>query len=97
MSQGMLSRAEVLNYLGCDSKALDRLIQKKRLTLYKIGGEYERFDKEEVIRIRLKTPVKATGPHRSLKEKVFDFWHYNNFYIVTFFVLAALTYYFFRK
>jgi hypothetical protein len=97
MPQGMLSRTEVLNYLGCDSKAIDRLIRKKQLTLYKIGGQYERFDKEEVIRIRLKTPLKAPRPNRTLKEQVIDFWHYNNFYIVTFAVLTGIIFYFFRK
>ena len=94
----MLNRSEVLNYLACDSKTLDRLIQKKQLTLYKIGGEFERFDKEEVIRLRLKHPPKAPqSVTRSMGDKVLDFWHYNNFYIITFGVLISLIVYFFKK
>ena len=93
----MLNRSEVMNYLACDSKTLDHLIQKKNLTLYRIGGQFERFDKEEVIRLRLKVPQKATKSNRSFGEKLLDFWSYNNFYIVTFVVLVGLIYYFFRK
>jgi len=97
MSQGMLNRSEVLNYLGCDSKALNRHIKKKELTVYKIGGEFERFNRDEVIRVRLKNPPRGPKSDRSLAEHLKDFWHYNNFYIITSVVLVSLIFYFFRK
>lgn len=92
-----MNRSEVLNYLSCDPKALARFIKRKELTVYKIGGEFERFNKEEVIRIRLKTPAKALKSNRSLREQLVDFWTYNNFYIITSAVLASLIFYFFRR
>ena len=92
----MLSRAEVLNYLGCDSKTLSRLIAKKELTLYKIGGAFERFNKEEVVRYRLKHPVRVKKvSSRGLFEKAYDVWRYNNFYIVTFIILLLLLFFFY--
>ena len=62
MPQGLLTRAEAMNYLGCDSSHLNRLIQKKGLNLYKIGGEFERFSKEEVLRIKRKGSIKIKKP-----------------------------------
>ena len=93
----MMNRSEVLNYLSCDPKALARYIKRKELTVYKVGGQFERFNKEEVIRIRLKTPAKTPKSNRSFKEQHVDFWTYNNFYIVTSVVLASLIFYFFRS
>ncbi len=92
-----MNRSEVLNYLGCDPKALARFIKRKKLTVYKVGGEFGRFSKEEVIRIRLKTPAKGPKSNRSLKEQLVDFWTYNNFYIITSAVLVSLIFYFFRS
>ena len=99
MPQGLLTRTEVVNYLGCDSKTLASLINKKQLTLYKVGGQYERFNKDEVVRLKLSglkaKPKRTSG--RGAGDKVLDFWRYNNFYIVTVLILAAVVYYFFFR
>lgn len=96
MPQGLLNRAEVINYLGCDSKTLNKLIKKKKIALYKIAGQYERFNKDEIVRLRQAGGLKPKKPvSRGVGDRIIDFWQYNNFYIVTFVILAAVIYYFF--
>jgi hypothetical protein len=96
MPQGLLNRTEVMNYLGCDSKLINQLIRKKKLTLYKIAGQYERFNKEEVVRFRLSGEVKPKKiSDRGVGDRIIDFWQYNNFYIITVLLLATVIYFFF--
>jgi len=99
MPRGLLNRSEVLNYLACDEPTLRRYIKSKRITLYKIGGKFERFDKAEVVRLKPAIPQKKELSSRQFGERVGDFWRYNNFYIITFSFLAALIliFYFYRS
>ena len=99
MPRGLLNQSEVLNYLACDEATLHRHIKSKRLTLYKIGGKFERFDKAEVVALKPAIPQKKKVSSRQIGDRVGDFWRYNNFYIITFSFLAALIliFYFYRS
>ena len=100
MAQGFLTRAEVLNYLGSDPETLEGFIRSRRLKVFKIGGQFERFSKEEVVALKSSlSPRKLIHPgrHRDFFDLVVDFWHYNNFYIVISLVLAAIIYFLFVR
>ena len=92
---GLLTRAEVVTHLGCDPKTLNQLIRKKQVTLYKIGGEYERFNREEVLHLKQAGFKQSEKKENRFFGHVLDFWQYNNFYIVTSLVLVGAIYYFF--
>jgi len=95
MPQGLLSRTEVMNYLGCDDASLEDLIQSQKLARYKIAGEYERFSKTDVIGLKRTLGAKTEKRGRGAEERIWDFWQYNNFYIITSLVLSVAVYYFF--
>ena len=84
-----------MNYLGCDNASLEDLIQSQKLARYKIAGEYERFSKADVISLKRTLGAKTEKKGRGTGEWVWDFWQYNNFYIITSLVLSVAVYYFF--
>ncbi len=95
----MLSVEEVKNFLESDQKRLEDLIKQGKLHAYKIGGTYLRFRKEEVLNLRseaAKKNPKAKNPGAFLS-KLYDFWRFNNFYIVSLLIVGALTFLVFRS
>ena len=84
-----------MNYLGCDNASLEDLIQSQKLSRYKIAGEYERFSKSDVISLKRTLGGKTEKKGRGVGEWAWDFWQYNNFYIITSLVLSVAVYYFF--
>ncbi|OQA56780.1 MAG: hypothetical protein BWY42_00811 [Candidatus Omnitrophica bacterium ADurb.Bin277] len=94
----MLTLDEVKNYLDIGQPELEKLIRNDLLHAYKVGGVYLRFRKEEVLNLKLDVlpKKKKTGPRVSVWHKVVDFWRFNNFYILSLFVIIGLLYWFLR-
>ena len=87
----LLSSEEVRHLLEIDQKNLDRLIEQDRLSVYKIGGSYLRFRKEEVLGVKRdfeKAQVKSSSIPWSSRAR--DFWRFNNFYILSLLLIAVL-------
>ncbi len=95
----MLTLDEVKKYLEIEQDELERLIKENMLHAYKIGGVYLRFRKEEVLNLKYDVLLKAkkSGMQMSFAHKILDFWRFNNFYILSFFVILALFYWFLRS
>jgi excisionase family DNA binding protein len=92
----MLTLDEVKNFLGVEQQVIERFIQDEVLHAYKIGGVYIRFRKEEVLGLKYDVLLKkkkgaASG---SFGQRVWDFWRFNNFYIISVLIIAALAYWF---
>jgi len=94
----MLTLDEVKNYLEVEQQVLEKFIQDGALHAYKIGGVYIRFRKEEVLSLKYDVLLKKnkTGPAISFGQRLWNFWRFNNFYIVSVFIIAALVYWFLR-
>lgn len=92
----MLTLDEVRNYLEVEQQEIEKFIRDGMLHAYKIGGVYIRFRKEEVLSLKYDVLLKKKkDPHTvSFGQKTWDFWRFNNFYILSTLVIAALAYWF---
>jgi hypothetical protein len=92
----MLTLDEVKNFLEVEQQVIEQYIKDELLHAYKIGGVYIRFRKEEVLGLKYDVLLKkkkgaASG---SFGQRLWDFWRFNNFYIISVLIIAALAYWF---
>ena len=101
---GSLTRAAEI--LELSQQDVHRLIQDRKLTAFKIGDAYLRFQKDQVYSLEAKNRINAelfpeermmhhnvsTIKKATIVEKVRDYFYFNDFYILSFLVLAALLY-----
>ncbi len=94
----MLTLDEVKNYLEVEQQVLEKYIQDGVLHAYKIGGVYIRFRKEEVLSLKYDVLLKQkkNGPSVSFGQKLWNFWRFNNFYLISVLIIAVLIYWFLR-
>lgn len=94
----MLTLDEVKNYLEVEQQEVERFIRNGALHAYKIGGVYIRFRKEEVLSLKYDVILKKKkiGPSISFGQRLWDFWRFNNFYILSILIIAVLAYWFLR-
>ena len=92
----MLTLEEVKNFLDIEQAQIEKFLQDGKLRAYKIGGTYIRFRKEEVLNLRFEImPQKTKLPKKaSVGGRVLEFWRFNNFYILSILIVAALVAYF---
>jgi len=92
MKEKLITLREVSEGLGILEKEVIDLAHKKKIPSYLIGGEFLRFPKEEISQLRAKIQkeynVLVQSP--SIREKVSTFLYFNDFYILSFLVIAAL-------
>lgn len=94
----MLTLEEVRNFLEIEQIQIEKFLQDGKLKAYKIGGTYIRFRKEEVLNLRFEMmPQKTKLPKRnSFGGNLAEFWRFNNFYILSILVVAAIVTYFLK-
>ena len=92
----MLTLDEVKNFLEVEQQVIEKFIRDGALQAYKIGGVYIRFRKEEVLHLKYDVLLKkkTAGPSVSAGQRLWDFWRFNNFYIVSALIIVALAYWF---
>ena len=92
----MLTFDEVKNYLAVEQQVIEKFIRDGALHAYKIGGVYIRFRKEEVLSLKYDVLLKKkkTGADVSFGQRLWDLWRFNNFYIISILIIAALAYWF---
>jgi hypothetical protein len=82
MADGMLSLNEVMQFLDLDKEGVEKLVQEDKLTAYKIGGVYLRFRKDQVMDAKAELSIRKRKKSY-VRERIADFWDFNNFYILT--------------
>ena len=92
----MLTLDEVKNFLEVEQKVIEQFIRDEVLHAYKIGGVYIRFRKEEVLSLKYDVLLKKkpAGASVSFGQQLWNFWRFNNFYLVSLLIIAALAYWF---
>jgi hypothetical protein len=86
----MLTVEEVKRFLEIDEKQLEKYLRQGRLHAYKIGGSYLRFRKDEALNLRHEIVPGGTKNRNSLLSRIGDFWHFNNFYIISILIVIAI-------
>ncbi|MEI7752377.1 MAG: helix-turn-helix domain-containing protein [Candidatus Omnitrophota bacterium] len=92
----MLTLDEVKNFLEVEQQVIEKFIQDDVLHAYKIGGVYIRFRKEEVLGLKYDVLLKKknTETSGSFEQQLWNFWRFNNFYIISVLIILALAYWF---
>ena len=89
MVDELLSLEEVRQYLNLNQREIQSLIDRGRLDAFRLGGAYLRFRKGQVV--DLKTRLRRYPFSIAFAiERLQEFWRFNNFYIVSLVVIAAL-------
>ncbi|MCM8782909.1 MAG: helix-turn-helix domain-containing protein [Candidatus Omnitrophica bacterium] len=89
----LLTVREVAQLLNLTEKEVIEEVEKGNLVAYKVAGVYlrfrrsdiEEFKKEKVKSGKLPPPLKIT-----LKERISDFFYFNDFYIFSFIIILWL-------
>jgi len=65
MSEKLMTVRELSEYLGISERAIFKLVEKRVLVAYKIGGELLRFRKEQIDAIRPEIESRVTEEDRT--------------------------------
>lgn len=94
MINKLLNEKEAAEYLGISQSQLENMVRKKKLSAYKIGGEFLRFDPKELDRfkaVRLNNiPAAKVRVRHPLSNRVKDYLYYNDFYIIVAILILIL-------
>ena len=92
MSEKLITVREASLELGISEKKIIELADKNSIPSYRLGGEFLRFRKEEILRLRtiVRKDLDITDEKVSTREFLYDFFYFNDFYIASFMIIAFL-------
>jgi len=98
MTEKLLTVRDVALFLGITEREVLDLADEGTIPAYKIGGVYLRFKREQVedFRKKMHSPKSAGLQRFSIKDKVIDFFYFNDFYILSLIVIVLMIYIIFR-
>ncbi|UCC95100.1 MAG: helix-turn-helix domain-containing protein [Candidatus Omnitrophota bacterium] len=92
MKDKLLNTREVSHILGLSEKEIIDLANSGLIPHFQLGGEFLRFKREDILKIKEDIKKKYSLPyvksHR--KEKIKEFFYFNDFYIVATVVIIVL-------
>lgn len=85
MQEKLFTTREVSHTLGISEKDVIDLANKNLIPHFKVAGEFLRFRKEDVLRIKPVIKKKYNLPEKNYRflEKVREFIYFNDFYLVS--------------
>lgn len=90
----LLNVRDVSIILGVSEKEVLDLAEKGAMPAYKIGGVYLRFKREQVQEfkksMRPLSSKSAASQEYPLKDKVSDFFYFNDFYILSILIILLI-------
>lgn len=92
MQEKLFTTREVSHTLGISEKEVINLADKNIIPHFKVAGEFLRFKKEDVLRVRSAIKKKyniSERKDRSL-ERVREFIYFNDFYLVSVMIIIIL-------
>ena len=89
-----MSVRETAQLLGISEKKVMDLIESRKLTAYRIANQFLRLKQSEVMSLRHSGSVtRETSDYPfTARERVQDFFYFNDFYLITSFVVLVLLY-----
>jgi excisionase family DNA binding protein len=98
MSEKFISVRDAAQILGVSEKRVIDLVDEGKITAYKIGGQFLRLNNEEIQGLKDSRLVEAENlQHKyTFRERLWDTFYYNDFYIASLLVIAALIYLIFK-
>jgi len=94
----LLTTREVSRLLGISEKELIEMTKRGDIPHYKVAGEFLRFRKPEIFKIKdeIQRKFNCARPQTSLGERVREFFYFNDFYILSGAVITVLLWYIFK-
>ncbi len=90
----LLTIRDVSLILGISEKEVIELSESGAIPAYKIGGVYLRFKRQQIEEYRKKHQIPllkhAENKNYSFVDRVNDFFYFNDFYILSFILIALL-------
>lgn len=98
MMKRFLTSKEAAHYLGLKEDELHDLVDKGKISSYKIGGIYTRFKVDDLNYYRRKIPRKARAKKEGggFSDNVKDFFYFNDFYIFSIVAIIVILYFIFK-
>ncbi|MBF0489888.1 MAG: helix-turn-helix domain-containing protein [Candidatus Omnitrophica bacterium] len=98
MSSGQyITVREAAQVLGVSEKKITDLIEAGKLQAYKIADQFLRLKRNEVMQMRSSGEVVSENVKHdyTYAERLKDFFYFNDFYIVSFVIIAVLLFFIF--
>jgi len=92
MKDKLLSTREVSHILGISEKDIIELANLRHIPHFKVAGEFLRFRRDDVLKIKPAIRKKYNIPERKNRhtENIGEFFYFNDFYILTAVIIIAL-------
>jgi len=92
MKEKLLTTREISHIVGISEKELIDLANANRIPHYKVAGEFLRFKKEDVARIKpiIKKKYNVTEKKYHYIERMREFFYFKDFYIISTAVIVFL-------
>jgi len=93
----LLTVRDVSIMLGLNEKEVLDLAESGAIPAYKIGGVYLRFKKDQMEEYRKKFRGQQHAQRKfSARDRVFDFFYFGDFYIISAIVIIVVLYFIFK-
>jgi excisionase family DNA binding protein len=92
MEEKLITTREASQLLGISEQDVLSLITSGQLNCIKVGGEYIRFRKKDIISIKdvVRKKYQAVSGNSRLHENIREFFHFYDFYIISVSIIVAL-------
>lgn len=94
MKEKLFTIRETSHYLGITERQVIELSENGLIPAYKVGGIYLRFKKDQLdlVKDKIKPAQEEDSLEYSLKDRLSDFFYYNDFYIFSLLAISSLIY-----
>ena len=89
-TEKLLTLEETARRLGVPSDDVEALIRKGTLTAFRLGGSLLRIRLKDLEALESRLPPQRSPMPASRWDRIFDFFHFNDFYLIAFLVVLIL-------
>jgi len=92
MSEKLVCVRDAAQLLGILEKEVIELGEQGIIPCYKVGGEFYRFKKQDIIKAKeeVRRMFNVNQQQFSLRERISDFLYFNSFYLISCMMIVAL-------
>ncbi len=92
MKEKLITVRESSQILGILEKDVIDLAKKGKIPSYYVGREFLRFPKEDILNLKehIQADFNVLSEQPTFRERLYEFFYFNDFYIISFLIIAAL-------